>query len=124
MADKIKLNTPSNFDEPMNPNAAEDFERAVRETAEATKKGFEKLGKRLDAYVDNVLFAPMDELPTEYGGIMKLDYRKGIGAWQDVVNTLIAHGYEVTARKIDATETEKNLDGIEQYVEIEFSEVE
>ena len=45
---------------------------------------------------------------------MRLNYANGLGAWQDVLNTLIAHGYEVTVRKESATETERELDKVDE----------
>lgn len=50
--------------------------------------------------------------PKEYKGVMKLNYRNGLGAWDDVVHTLIAHGYEVTTRKAD-----------KESIEIEYRQV-
>ena len=57
-------------------------------------------------------------------GIRDRPVGDGIGAWQDVVNTLIAHGYEVTARKESATETERELDKVDEWIVIEYGEVE
>ncbi|MEE0897856.1 MAG: hypothetical protein U0L88_09560 [Acutalibacteraceae bacterium] len=73
---------------------------------------------------DDVPYVNFDDMPTEYSGVMRLCYCNGIGAWQDVVNTLIAHGYEVTLHTEDATETEKELDHIDKWIIIEFDEVE
>ena len=69
-------------------------------------------------------FIDFDDMPTEYSGAMRLNYLGGIGAWQDVLNILIAHGYEVTARLEDATEVEREVDGADKFVVIEYGEVE
>ncbi len=71
-----------------------------------------------------ISFIDFDEMPEEYSGVMRLNYLNGIGAWQDVVNILIAHGYEVTARLEDATETERELDKVDEWIVIEYGEVE
>lgn len=62
---------------------------------------------------DDFVLMPYDDLYPEYGGRMKLDYLNGLGGWQDVMNVLIAHGYEVTAKLVN-----------KEQIEIEFSEVE
>lgn len=72
-------------------------------------------------WADNVPMAGKEELekmkPCQ--GKMRLDYKGGIGAWQDVANILIASGYEVTLR-LDEGENEP----FESYViEIEYREV-
>lgn len=73
---------------------------------------------------DDYVLMPYDDLYPEYGGRMRLDYVNGCGAWQDVANILIAHGYEVTVRLGDATKVEKELDGADKFVVIEYGEVE
>ena len=113
-------------DRPMNPYAAEDFTNAIREASAKFGDELKKIGEQMKANVADakISFIDFDDMPTEYSGVMRLCYCNGIGAWQDVVNTLIAHGYEVTARLEDATETERELDGTDKFVVIEYEEVE
>lgn len=73
---------------------------------------------------DDFVLMPYDDMYPEYGGRMKLHYVKGIGAWQDVANILIAHGYEVTLHTEVASEVEREVDGIDKWIVIEFGEVE
>ena len=55
---------------------------------------------------------------------MRLNYCNGRGAWHDVVAVLIAHGYEVTVHTEVASEVEREVDGIDKWIVIEFNEVE
>lgn len=121
------------WDEPMNPYAERDFAHAMKEASEDLNKkvkdfseDLKKIGEQMKANADygKVSFIDFDDMPTEYSGIMRLCYCNGRGAWQDVVFTLIAHGYEVTVWLEDATETEKELDGADKFVVIEYEEVE
>lgn len=86
-------------DKPMNPFATEDFKNAIKETCEKLKCG--TLIREEDFPYIN-----FDDLKPEYCGMMKLDYCKGVGAWQEVMNVLIAHGYEVIARRVGAEQIE------------------
>lgn len=105
----------SEIRKPMNPNAEADFAEAIKEAA--------KQMSRLPLTVNDVPDIPFKDIRRGYCGAMRLDYLNGRGAWQDVLFILLAHGYEVTAKVEDATETEKQLDGINQWVVIEYREV-
>ena len=109
------------WDEPSNPFATQDFKNAIKEATDKLGKNLGKIGEQMQ--VESPLLAYDDAYP-EYGGRMRLNYLRGGGAWQDVANILIAHGYEVTLHTEDATETEKELDHIDKWVVIEFNEVE
>lgn len=106
------------WDEPRNPFADVDFTNAVNDAIRKTKKALE------DTDFSEWKPMPYDDAYPEYGGRMRLVYANGRGAWQDVVFTLIAHGYEVTVRLGDATKVEKELDGADKFVVIEYGEVE
>lgn len=106
--------------EPMNPYAKEDFRKAIEEAVDKIKHNFNEFPKD----ESKVIPKPIWDMPAEYSGAMRLCYCNGRGAWQDVMFTLIAHGYEVTARLEDATETEKELDGADKFVIIEYEKVE
>ncbi len=108
------------IEKPMNPNAEEDFRKAIAEAVEKIKYNFNEFPKDKS----KVIPKPIWDMPTEYSGTMRLNYLGGIGGWQDVLTILIAHGYEVTVRKESATETERELDKVEEWVVIEYGEVE
>ena len=121
------------WDEPMNPYATEDFKNAMKKAGEDLSKGLKNLseelkraGEQMKANADEgvMSFIDFDDMPTEYSGVMRLNYCNGRGAWQDVMLILIAHGYEVTARKESATKTERELDKVEEWIVIEYEEVE
>ena len=121
------------IDRPMNPYAERDFAHAMKEASEDLNKKvkdfseeLKRIGEQMKANVADakIPFIDFDDMPTEYSGAMRLCYCNGRGAWQDVMFTLIAHGYEVTARLEDATETEKELDGADKFIVIEYGEVE
>lgn len=116
----------------MNPYAAEDFKNAVNEANKdlGTKfvnfsEDLKRIGEQMKTNADygKISFVDLDDMPTEYCGAMRLNYANGLGAWQDVLNTLIAHGYEVTVRKESATETERELDKVDEWIVIEYGEV-
>lgn len=109
------------WEEPMNPFATEDLRNAIKEATDDLGKELGKIGEQIQ--VEPPLFA-YDDMYPEYGGRMRLNYLNGCGAWQDVMNVLIAHGYEVTAHIEVASEVEREVDGIEKWVVIEFDEVE
>ena len=73
---------------------------------------------------DDYVLMPYDDAYPEYGGRMKLNYCYGRGAWHDVLTVLIAHGYEVTVHTEVASEVEREVDGIDKWIVIEFGEVE
>lgn len=113
------------IEKPMNPYAERDFAHAVREATNNFSEELKRIGEQMKANVADakISFIDFDDMPTEYSGTMRLCYCNGRGAWQDVMFTLIAHGYEVTARLEDATETERELDGADKFVVIEYGEV-
>ena len=114
------------IDKPMNPYATEDFANAIREASAKLGEDLKRIGEQMKVNADHgkISFIDLDDMLTEYSGAMRLCYCNGRGAWQDVMLTLIAHGYEVTARLEDATETEKELDGADKFIVIEYGEVE
>lgn len=121
------------IEKPMNPYATEDFKNAMKKAGEDLSKGFKdfsedlkRIGEQMqtNADYDKMSFIDFDDMPTEYSGVMRLNYGNGMGAWQDVLSILITQGYEVTAWVEDATETEKELDGADKFIVIEYSEVE
>lgn len=112
------------IEEPMNPYAERDFAHAVREATNSFSDELKRIGEQMKANVADakISFIDFDDMPTEYSGIMRLQYSP-IGAWQDVFNILVANGYTVTATVEDATETERELDGADKFVVIEYGEV-
>ena len=88
------------------------------------KEAAEYLSETLGEMEEKFPFLAYDDMYPEYGGRMRLHYVKGIGAWQDVASILIAHGYEVTLHTEVASEVEREVDGIDKWVVIEFNEVE
>ena len=109
-------------DKPRNPFADVDFTSAIKKATEDLSKSLDKVGKDFSKW-QPMPFA-YDDMYSEYGGRMRLNYLNGCGAWQDVMNVLIAHGYEVTAHTEVASEVEREVDGIEKWIVIEFDEVE
>lgn len=106
------------WDEPRNPFADVDFTNAMNDAIRKTKKALE------DTDFSEWKPMPYDDMYPEYGGRMRLNYLNGCGAWNDVMSVLIAHGYEVTAHTEVASEVEREVDGVEKWVVIEFDEVE
>ena len=113
-------------DKPMNPYAERDFAHAMKEATNKLGEDLKRIGEQMKINADygKISFIDFDDMPTEYSGIMRLNYLGGRGAWQDVMFTLIAHGYEVTARLEDATEVEREVDGVDKWIVIEYGEVE
>lgn len=113
-------------DRPMNPYAERDFAHAVREATNNFSDELKRIGEQMKANAADakISFIDFDDMPEEYSGVMRLDYLGGVGGWQDVLTILIAHGYEVTARKESATETERELDKVDEWIVIEYGEVE
>lgn len=113
------------IEKPMNPYAERDFAHAVREATNNFSEELKRIGEQMKANVADakISFIDFDDMPTEYSGIMRLQYSP-IGAWQDVFNILVANGYTVTATVEDATETEREVDGADKFVVIEYGEVE
>ena len=95
----------------------EEFAKAMKESLDKWSKEFEKIGEQIKA---DFPFIAYDDMYPEYGGRMKLNYLNGCGVWQDVMLTLIAHGYEVTLHTEVASEVEREVDGIDKWIVIEF----
>lgn len=120
------------WDEPMNPYAAEDFRNAMKKASEDLSKGFKdfsddlkRIGEQMKVNADKgvMSFIDFDDMPTEYSGVIKLPYSPA-GAWNDVFNILAVNGYRITATVEQPTETERELDGADKFVVIEYEEVE
>lgn len=109
------------WDEPRDSSATEDLASAVKRVTDNFSKELGKIGEQMRI---DFPFMGYDDMYPEYGGRMRLNYLNGLGGWQDVLTVLIAHGYVVTAHIEDATETEREVDGIKKWVVIEFDEVE
>lgn len=111
---------------PMNPYAERDFAHAVREATNNFSEELKRIGEQMKTNVADakISFIDFDDMPEEYSGAMRLCYCNGRGAWQDVLSVLVAHGYEVTVHTEVASEVEREVDGIEKWVVIEFDEVE
>lgn len=105
-------------DKPRNPFATEDFANAVKE---ATDKFSENLGKIGEQIQVDFPFLAYDDLYPEYGGRMKLNYKC---LWHALVDMLLDNGYEVTVHTEVASEVEREVDGIDKWIIIEFDEVE
>ena len=120
------------WDEPMNPNATEDFKAAIERASEDLNKkvkdfseDLKRIGEQMQANADygKVSFIDFEDMPTEYSGIIKLSYSP-IGAWCDAVNILVANCYDVCIEITQPTETARELDGADKFVVIEYGEVE
>lgn len=96
----------------------------INSVADECKAEAEFFNKTLGEMEEKFPFLAYDDMYPEYGGRMRLHYVKGIGAWQDVANILIAHGYEVTLHTEVASEVEREVDGNDKWIVIEFGEVE
>lgn len=105
------------IEKPMNPNAEEDFRKAIAEAVEKIKYNFNEFPKDKS----KVIPKPIWDMPTEYSGAMRLPTS---ALWESLVDTLTDNGYEVTVRKEDATEVEREMDGADKFVVIEYGEVE
>lgn len=113
------------WDEPMNPYAERDFAHAVREATNNFSEELKRIGEQMKVNADKgvMSFIELDETPTEYSGVMRLPYSP-IVAWSDVVNILVANGYDVCIEITQPTETARELDGADKFVVIEYEEVE
>lgn len=99
----------------------EEFAKAMKESFDKWSKDFIEIGERMK---DDFPFLAYDDMYPEYGGRMRLNYLNGCGVWQDVMLALVAHGYEVTLHTEVASEVEREVDGIDKWIVIEFGEVE
>lgn len=99
----------------------EEFAKAMKESFDKWNKDFIEIGEKMKA---DFPFIAYDDMYPEYGGRMKINYANGRGAWHDVMAVLIAHGYEVTLHTEVASEVEREVDGIDKWIVIEFGEVE
>ncbi len=97
----------------------EEFAKAMKESFDKWSKDLIEIGERMK---DDFPFIAYDDMYPEYGGSIRLDYCNGNGAWQDVVNILIANGYAVTVYTDNATLAERDAYHIDKFVFIEFSE--
>lgn len=92
----------ANIEKPMNPYAKEDFAHAVREATNNLSDELKRIGEQMKAdfpFMDEPYVAFEDFDDKDYG-IMHLNYCNGLGAWDDVVHTLIAHGYGVSLQVV------------------------
>lgn len=121
MSRKENKTMPFKWDDPKDPSATEDFKSAIKKATDDLSKEFEKIGEQMKV---DFPFLAHDDLYPEYGGRMRLNYANGRGAWHDVMAVLIAHGYEVTLHTEVASEVEREVDGIDKWIVIEFDEVE
>lgn len=108
-------------EEPRNPFATQDFANAIKEATDKLSENLGKIGEQIQV---DFPFMGYDDMYPEYGGRMKLNYLNGIGGWHDVMTVLISHGYEVRAHTEVASEVEREVDGIDKWIVIEFDEVE
>ena len=108
-------------EKPMNPYAAEDFANAIKEAmkdvVEEVKYNYNEYPKDESKVIPKLIW----DMPTEYSGVMRLPTS---ALWESLVDTLTENGYEVIVRKEDATETEREVDGVDKFVVIEYGEVE
>ena len=113
------------WEEPSNPFATQDFKNAVKEATEKLGKELGKIGEQMQANVADakISFIDFDDMPTEYSGAMRLKY-EGTLHLSDLLDALLENGYEVTAKLEDVTEAEREVDGADKFVVIEYGEVE
>lgn len=111
------------IDKPMNPYAERDFAHAVREATNNFSDELKRIGEQMKANVADakISFIDFDDMPTEYSGVMRLPTSS---LWESLVDTLTDNGYEVIVRKEDATEVEREVDGADKFIVIEYREVE
>lgn len=111
------------IDKPMNPYAERDFAHAVREATNNFSEELKRIGEQMKVNADygKISFIDFDDMPTEYSGAMRLPTS---ALWESLVDTLTDNGYEVIVRKEDATEVEREVDGADKFIVIEYREVE
>ena len=106
---------------PMNPYTAEDFANAIKDAMKEAVIEVEHNYSEFPKDESKVIPKPIWDMPTEYSGVMRLK----ADAYEDVnniLNALLYNGYEVTMRLEDATETEREVDGADRFVVIEYEE--
>lgn len=111
------------IEKPMNPYAERDFAHAVREATNNFSEELKRIGEQMKANVADakISFIDFDDMPTEYSGVMRLKCDEDA---TKTINALLYNGYEVTMRFEDATEVEREVDGVDKFMVIEFGEVE
>lgn len=109
------------IDKPMNPYAERDFAHAAREATNNFSEELKRIGEQMKSNVADakISFIDFDDMPEEYSGIMRLPTS---ALWESLVDTLTDNGYEVIVRKEDATEVEREVDGADKFVVIEYGE--
>lgn len=113
------------IEKPMNPYAERDFAHAVREATNNFSEELKRIGEQMKANVADakISFIDFDDMPTTYSGIMRLK-TDASGDVTNILNALLYNGYEVTMRLENATEVEREVDGVDKFVVIEYEEVE
>lgn len=110
------------WEEPMNPYAERDFAHAVKEAMKEAVIEIKHNYNEFPKDESKVIPKPIWDMPTEYSGVMRLNY-EGTLHLSDLFDALLENGYEVTARLEDATETEREVDGVDKFVVIEYEGV-
>ena len=95
----------------------------INSVADECKAEAEFFNKTLGEMEEKFPFLAYDDVYPEYGGRVKLPYSP-VGAWNDMFNILVVNGYEVTVHTETASEVEREVDGIDKWIVIEFDEVE
>lgn len=109
------------IEKPMNPYAEEDFANAIKEAMKEAVIEIEHNYNEFPKDKSKVVPKPIWDMPTKYCGVARFPTS---ALWESLVDTLTDNGYEVTVRKEDATETEREVDGADKFVVIEYEEVE
>lgn len=109
------------IEKPMNPFAAEDFANAVKEAMKEAVIEIKHNYNEFPKDKSKVVPKPIWDMPTKYCGVVRFPTS---ALWESFADTLVDNGYKVTVRKEDATETERELDGADKFVVIEYEEVE
>ena len=96
--------------------------KVIREASAKFGEDLKRIGEQMQTNAEEgvMSFIDFDDMPTEYSGKMRLATS---ALWESLIDTLTDNGYEVTVRKEDATETEREVDGADKFVVIEYREV-